>query len=171
MNQTEIKEVKFEDYREEILSLRQRVWTDIGTPLSKLFFKTGFYDEIDTYAFHWIIINKNCIIASARLSKHVNLDTLPDQHVLTTTSGLNILFPLASLNRLVISNTHRKIGLSTELDIIRIKRAEEIGCNSICGISHQKRGLQLLHMGFKAFEITSFEELSFYYKRLKNINL
>jgi hypothetical protein len=175
-------EINFTDFKDQILLLRQRVWEQTDRSHMKQVFVNGFYDEHDSNAFHWGIFDDNKIlIASARLTKHFSIDTLPDHHLLTDTSGLNIEFPIGSLNRLSVDNKFQGQGLSELLDRVRIEKAIEQGCKSICGMTYGNRGLKLFQLGFTAFPILTitndfdtdktsakFKPPAFYYKVIMN---
>jgi hypothetical protein len=119
------------------------------------------------------------LIASARLSKHGSLNTLPDNYLFLNIEDLDIVLPIGSLNRLVIDKAYHGMGISNLLDRIRYKKSVEIGCNAICGMTYGKRGLKLLDDGFEAFDLlkirkgfTTNKESAkllppmFYYKRI-----
>ncbi len=147
-------EIKFKDFKEQILELRQKVWEQTDLSHMKQVFVNGFFDEHDEEAFHWGIFDDNkTLIASARLTKHLSIDTLPDYHLLADTSGMCLEFPLASLNRLAISKEHQKNGISDLLDQVRIAKAIDIGCVAICGMTYGKRGRKLFENGFAAHPI------------------
>jgi predicted GNAT family N-acyltransferase len=180
---TEIIEVNFKDFKDQILKLRQAVWEQTDFLHMKQIFVEGFYDQYDDDAFHWVIMNgNNTVIASARLTKHNSISTLPDQHLLTSTDNLKIDTPLASLNRLVVSKQFQGQRLSKQFDEIRVAKANEIGCNSICGLTYGLRGNKLLCDGYQRFNMLTISNNfqsektdaklippAFYYKSLKNL--
>lgn len=177
---TTMTEIDFNDFKDQILALRQNVWEQTDPSLMKQVFVNGFYDEHDENAFHWGIFDDNkTLIASARLTKHFSVDTLPDHHLLTDISGLKIEFPIGSLNRLAIAVKFQKNGISDLLDNFRIEKAKHIGCVSICGMTYGQRGRKFFDNGFAAFpiltiskqfntdkEISRFNPPAFYYKLL-----
>jgi hypothetical protein len=139
-----------------------------------------FTTRYDDDAFHWAIMNGNTIIASARMYKHYSNSILPDQHLLYSTDILKIDFPLASLIRLVVSKQFQGQGLSKLFDGIRVAKAIEIGCMSICVLTYGNRGNKLNSDGYKSFQMLTFYDNfrtnkinaklkppAFYYKSLK----
>lgn len=143
-------------------------------------FVNGFYDEHDDNACHWGVFDDDKkLIATARLSKHSSIDTLPDHHLLADISGLTIQFPVASLNRLSVDREYQGRGISDLLDRVRIEKADQIDCNSICGMTYGQRGRKLFELGFIAYPILTitskfrtnkdkarFNPPAFYYKLL-----
>ena len=144
-----VTEISFNDYKVEILKLRQTVWEQTDHLLMTQVFVNGFYDEHDDNAFHWGVFNDDKkLIASARLSKHFSIDTLPDHHLIVDISGIAIQLPIASLNRLSVDRQYQGQGLSKLLDRERIEKACRIHCKSICGMTYGQRGLKLVQDGF-----------------------
>jgi predicted GNAT family N-acyltransferase len=177
----EIFEVSFNDFKYQILKLRQAVWEQTDYLHMKQLFTDGFYDQYDDEAFHWVIMNGNNIIASARMSKHNSISTLPDQHLLASTDNLKIDFPIASLNRLVVSKQFQGQGLSNQFDDIRVAKAIEQGCKSICVLTYGLRGNKLKSDGYQCFHTLTLSDNfqtnkinakltppAFYYKSLSN---
>lgn len=178
---TKIIEVDFKDFKDQILKLRQNVWEQTDFLHMKQLFVDGFYDQYDDDAFHWVIMNGNNIIASARMTKHYSISTLPDQHLLASSDILKIDFPLASLNRLVVSKQFQGQGLSKQLDEIRVAKAIEIGCMSSCVLTYGLRGNKLRNDGYQSSQILTISDNfqtikinaklippAFYYKSLRN---
>lgn len=179
-NNYHVTEIDFKDYKDEILSLRQRAWEQTDFSLMKQVFTNGFHDEYDDCAFHWgILSDDKTLIASARLSKHNSQDSLPDHHLLNDISTLNFELPIGSLNRLSVDKKYQGRGYSKLFDEIRVAKAIEIGCKSVCGMTYGHRGLKLLHDGFFVYPLLTIsidfktdkenaKELppSFYYKTL-----
>ena len=144
-----IKEIAFEDYKEEILSLRQRVWEQTDKAQMLQFYQNGFYSADDETAFHWGVFGKGQnLIASARLSKHYSLQSLPGYEKLPRDASFSISFPVASLNRLVVEKSLQNCGIGKILDEVRERKAVEIGCVSICVMSYGQRGNKLLNCGY-----------------------
>lgn len=183
INGYHVREIQFQEYKEEILRLRQKVWEQTDAEHMKQLFTKGFYDEHDDCAFHWGIFDESHrLIASARLSKHGSLETLPDQHLFTGVNGLHVDFPLGSLNRLVVDKNYQGGGISRLLDEVRLKKAIEIGCEAICSMTYGKRGQKLSKDGFEVFDLLAIRKdfntakenarllpPMFYYKRIGSI--
>jgi len=175
-----VAKIKFSDYKDQILALRKKVWEQTDPSLMKQLFVNGFYDEHDETAFHWGVFDDEKLIASARLSKHYLIETLPDFHLLEDIKKPDINFPIASLNRLVIDKEFQGNGLSTAFDKVRIAKAKLINCQSICGMTYGKRGNKLLSEGFNVYHSLKLSKgfvsdkesaknipPAFYYKELK----
>ena len=147
-----IKEINFNYYKNEILKLRKSVWEQKCLyPMQKVL-NTCFYDEYDDYAYHWAAFdNDNNIAASARLSKHPNLNSLSG-HQLTDDSDIaGISFPIASLSRLVIHKSFHGQGLAERFDKERIAKAKQLECNAVCIITYGQRTKKIMDDGFEAF--------------------
>jgi len=135
-----IKEINFNYYKKEILKLRKSVWQQNNLyPLPKVL-DTCFYDEFDDNAYHWVAFDKNNnTAASARLSKHLNLNSLSG-HQLTDDSDIaGIEFPIASSSRLVIHKSFHGYGLEERFDNERITKAKQLECKSVCIITYGQR--------------------------------
>jgi len=106
-------------------------------------------DEIDSTARHWVIVDAGIAIASARLSFHNSLEDLPDAEIFVGFCP-TLPTPIASINRLVVHPDYRRRGYGTRLDNIRLKAAEEWGCQcAIASSTEPKRIKQLADRGFK----------------------
>ncbi len=172
----DLREIKYSDHREAILKLREEVWREEDFPLKDQIFISGFEDEYDQQGWHWAVFDhQNRLLASARLSVHHSLESLPDFHMLAQYPPVEIKDPMASLNRLVVSNEARGKGISYELDKIRMDKARDLACTSICVTSHGNRFFKLMNDGFEVFDIiksskdimpTPSVRFAFFYKEL-----
>lgn len=174
-----VSEICFADYKTELLLFRQRVWEETDPILAKQLFINGYYDKFDDHAFHWGVFEDGRLIAAARLSKHYTINDLPDQHLLNGIAALQIDFPIASMNRLVVDKKFQDNGISALLDRARLEKACEIGCHSICVATYGLRGKKLLADGFEVFGLPTLKKdfetskqnakplpPAFYYKRI-----
>ena len=152
-------EINFKDFKSQILALRQNVWEQTDQSHMNQIFVNGFYDEHDDTASHWGIFDNNQIlVASARLSIHVSVYKLPDHHLLKDISGLNIKFPVGSFNRLCVDKQFQGQGLSDLFDKVRIAKAIEKECNSVCGMTYGLRVLKLRYDGFDIFPVLTLSD-------------
>jgi|GEM_PF-1267569 len=175
-----IKEINFGYYRHEILKLRKNVWEQNNLYPLKDVLTASLYDEYDECAYHWAAFDKNNnIAASARLSKHFNLNSLSGHHLFDDADVAGISFPIACLSRLVIHKSAHGQGLAERLDKERILKAKQLACKSVCMITYGQRTKKIMDDGFEAFHssvLTSafkteienkrFLPLAFYYKGL-----
>jgi GNAT superfamily N-acetyltransferase len=175
-----IQEISFADHWQHILELRDACRQDKDPQLANQLFPAGMYDEFDDTAMHWGIFDEeNNLIAAARLSVHRNINELPDRFLFSDIWDKELPAPIASLNRLSVATSYRGLGLSGQLDRIRIQKARRIGCRCICGTTHGKRQLKLQEEGFvcqhseKLSTVYGTDELTgrklpldFYYKLL-----
>ena len=143
-----IQEIAFTDYWQDILELRDACRQDKDPQLANQLFPAGMYDEFDDTAMHWGIFDDENLVASARLSVHRNINELPDRFLFSDIWDKELPAPIASLNRLSVATAYRGLGLSGQLDRIRIQKARRIGCRCICGTAHGKRQQKLQEDGF-----------------------
>jgi GNAT superfamily N-acetyltransferase len=108
-------------------------------------------DKFDASARHWAILDEDVIVAAGRLSIHEQLVDVPDSEVYGTVFTTPPSPPIASMNRLVVHPSYRGLGLSDQLDEVRISAAERAGCSCVIGYtpSGDKRLAQLVRKGFQ----------------------
>jgi predicted GNAT family N-acyltransferase len=104
-------------------------------------------DEHDAHAHHWGAYDGDSLVASARLCFHDDFESAPDGHLF---SGLPIPLPTASLNRLIVSRSHRRRGLGTQLDSARIMFARQSHAKSVIAtpVQDEDRIVSLARLGF-----------------------
>jgi len=142
---------------EEIYRLRAEAWQEIGVSSSN--FPDGkWQDEHDTHAMHWAIFDKSRnVIAAARMCIHEKLEDVPDSHCYLGFES-EITLPVASFNRLIVKREFRLLGLSKQMDLIRIAGAKTKQVGSLVGIVYertgQKRVNNLIELGFRALTNT-----------------
>lgn len=102
---------------QEIYNLRLEVWEQSGNTefVNRQLFPNGWYDELDTTAFHWVTTNETGkIVAAARLNLFTSLDTYPYYPAVD-----HLAFPSAGsfafFSRLVVHPTYRRMRLSDQL--------------------------------------------------------
>jgi GNAT superfamily N-acetyltransferase len=136
----------------EVGRLRIVAWEASG-PRPRLAPNTGdtWTDSHDEHAHHWIIREQDEIVAAARMCIHTSFNDLPDHDELSAVRGHKLLWPVASMNRLVVHPDYRRKGLSRLFDLARIDFAESSGAKSVVVTSHpQSRIRGLLELGFDA---------------------
>ena len=79
-------------------------------------------DHHDDHATHWGVFDGDQLVGAARLCFHAELSEAPDGEMFAD-KGLPT--PIASLNRLVVLKTHRGLGIGSQLDEVRIRKAKE----------------------------------------------
>lgn len=136
-----------------IQRLRYQVWKSEGVILYDEESRT-IADPHDKHAMHWGAFDGDRLVGAARLCIHDCRSDLPDAHLL---SGLKLLDPIASMNRLVVLRSHRGLGIGTSLDRLRIEAARQAGARSIAitVVDYDRRRSQLSRLGFTFDESTS----------------
>jgi GNAT superfamily N-acetyltransferase len=108
-------------------------------------------DPVDHGAMHWGAYDGRDLIAAARMSIHSALADVPDSVVYREAFAEAPVGPIASLNRLVVHPDHRRKGLGSALDRIRIEAACAAGCRMVVGYSSAERRIgQLVALGFSS---------------------
>ena len=135
---------------EEIVAsqtLRFRIWSEQEGVALKDNTNGRIADELDATAYHWGAYNCGELIASARLSIHHDIASVPDAELF---AGLSITLPTASMNRLVVAKSARGMGIAKALDEQRISYARKIGVNSlvITPVNNPSRIDALTKIGF-----------------------
>ena len=101
--------------------LRYTVWKSAGAVIHNP--ETEMIaDYHDQHASHWGVFDGNLLVAAARLCLHTNLHDAPDEQMF---AGADLPVPVASMNRLVVLETHRGLGIGGRLDRARIQKAIE----------------------------------------------
>lgn len=160
IDQYDLQQVMYPDRIDEIGRLRFIAWqTEKG--FNAAFFSSGYWiDELDKVSFLWVITHHDKIIASARLSIHKEIGFIPWNDYIPTEARDKIIFPAASINRLVVHPAYRKKGLSHPLDKVRIEKAKEENAQCIIAEPVSKRHSVLKEIGFEDYgEFGSTPEL------------
>ncbi len=114
----------------DVGALRFQEWSAKGMDMSSSLVK-GTWIEIDDYhSYLWGIYHRGKLVASARLSIHHCIDTLPESSLYLNFVD-TITCPIASFNRLVVHPSHRGLKLSTFLIEERVQLAYQLGARSI----------------------------------------
>jgi GNAT superfamily N-acetyltransferase len=136
----------------ECQRLRYEVWSAEGVEMNESEAGT-IADSHDDHAMHWGVFDGTRLVAAARLCFHETLVEAPDGQLF---AGLEIPTPMASMNRLVVTKSHRGLGIAKELDQTRIQHGRTFGARAIiiCPNVNSKRRIRSLEaQGFLfAFE-------------------
>jgi GNAT superfamily N-acetyltransferase len=145
----------------QIQELRRRAWSANGELPDFIAKQDILKDVHDIHGMHWAILVDGKPVAAARMCIHDDFASSPDPEALDGYTNL-IRVPLASLTRLVVHPDFRRLGLSTLLDDVRIKYAEQNGCKSIVGVTETDfRIRKLKGMGFSQLGSTRIRYLSY----------
>ncbi len=126
----------------EVFRLRASVWRTLAGD-SQLY-GDEWTDEFDALAMHWVAYVDGSLIAAARMSVHAELEEIPDFHIF----GQLRLFverPIASIGRLVVHPEFRGLGISREMDTLRLRAAREMKCQRMTAIASKLSGINRLH--------------------------
>jgi GNAT superfamily N-acetyltransferase len=86
------------------------------------------------------------------MSVHGELAAIPDFHIFEGL-GLSVEQPIASINRLVVHSDFRWLGLSRELDALRLDAARKVGCRTMTALASKLSGIKRLQalqkLGFR----------------------
>jgi predicted GNAT family N-acyltransferase len=145
----ELIKLTYPECIEEISRLRILAWKNEEGINPDFFSKAQWVEEIDKTAMHWAVFKDKVLIASARLSIHDDLKTVPYGEILAKVPDANFKFPLATLNRLVVHPEFRNHGLSGALDAVRIAEAKKQNAKCLIGQPHGRRGDMLINYGFE----------------------
>lgn len=129
--------------------LRYNVWQSEGVLIAGS--EQGIItDRHDDHAIHWGAFHDGRLVGSARLCLHKTLADAPDGELFSSTTLPN---PIASMNRMIVLNTHRGNGIGATFDELRLAKARQIGAAAVIvtpvtGLlrrkSLEKRGFQFL---------------------------
>lgn len=149
----------FADYAKEIGALRRDAWKNVEGFDKNAFPKNEWLDDLDESAIHWAVFDKSKIIAAARLGIYSSYDEIPYMDMMMPYKPM-LKLPVASLNRLVVSNKYRGNYLSQQLDKVRIEEAKKMKAKTIVGQAVSIRIIGLKNLGFEFVgNIGSIKEL------------
>jgi GNAT superfamily N-acetyltransferase len=135
MNDLQLVEIAASDAAmlEHIGELRVRAWRANATfdPAMRT-----WRDEWDRSARHWAVLRGGEPVAAARFSVHTGLQDVPHREHYMSVLADAPPAPVASLNRLVVDPSARGLGLSKQLDDVRLSAAEAMGCRTAVGVAH-----------------------------------
>jgi GNAT superfamily N-acetyltransferase len=111
----------------ECQRLRYKIWSAEGVEIINPEAGT-IADSHDDHAMHWGVFDGARLVAAARLCLHQTLAEAPDGELF---AGLEIPTPIASMNRLVVTKSHRGRGIAKNLDQIRIQQARVLEAQTV----------------------------------------
>ncbi|WP_111979184.1 GNAT family N-acetyltransferase [Algibacillus agarilyticus] len=132
----------------DIGQFRYRLWQHTDMAMSGPVENTWLEPE-DLTSYIWQIKDHDKIVATARMSIHDSLASLPEAALY---EGLDALYPtpIASFNRLVVANEYRSIGLAHKLIMLRVQAAKQLGAKSIALDCPEHRINTMKKFGFEA---------------------
>jgi hypothetical protein len=136
--------------KEEISELRNEVWRSNGWLAGMIVEDRSEERAADKTAIHWAAFDGSRMVAAARMHVAQNEEEirwLSDSYPRIAFD--RVLWPMAVISRLVVSESHRGIGLSTRLDRLRTQRALMMGARSILGLATGARARSLRSRGFR----------------------
>ncbi|MBI5919667.1 MAG: GNAT family N-acetyltransferase [Nitrosomonadales bacterium] len=98
-------------------------------------------DGHDEHSFHFILLDRNTVIAAARLCKHELLTELPDSHLYLQWKN-PLLGSYGCCSRLVVHPDCRQLGIAAMLDKARADAAVILGCNALAVIWNEHSGVR-----------------------------
>ena len=150
LQQYQPEEVLFPDRMDEIGALRVLAWRNEPGADQAFFSKLSWIEPLDETAFHWVIREKDRVVAAARMSIHEAIDAVPYAELLPAPCRAALAGQtIASFNRLVVDPQFRGLGLSTRLDQLRIQTAARYQADRIVTSTQLEFRLKsLLKLGF-----------------------
>jgi hypothetical protein len=133
----------------EIGRLRIIAWEASG-PRPRMAPKVGdkWLDSHEGHAHHWAIQEQGRIVAAARMCLHTSLNDLPDYEDLIDCEH-EFLWPVASINRLVIHPGCRHRGWSVHFDSARLILAQQLAARCVAACTHSEGRIRgLSDLGF-----------------------
>jgi GNAT superfamily N-acetyltransferase len=132
---------------EQIGELRVRAWLTETPQAAEM---TTWLEQFDKSSRHWVFLRNGAPVAAARLSIHASIVEAPDSEAFEDTTSDQFPAPIASFNRLVVHPSVRGLGLSKQLDLVRLATAEALGCRcaALATASFERRLRQLKRFGF-----------------------
>jgi predicted GNAT family N-acyltransferase len=138
-----------EQLMDEIARLRFSVWNDLVSESTRNS-PADWVDSLDARSEHYVIFDRDTVVGAARLSFHQSAASVPDIHAITSdVPDWSPSFPIASINRLVVSPQSRGKRAAKALDLTRINRARDFGAKHIIGLASRWRVPQLAQLDFE----------------------
>jgi predicted GNAT family N-acyltransferase len=151
-NNLRLEEITSTDHVPLTYELRYRVWAREAHLSAPVKDKGLIYDEHDSHARHWAIFSQGVdMVAAARLCIHERQDDVPDGSGYSY-HGFHLPTPIASINRLVVERSYRKLGIANHLDLLRIEVARQSGAACLMVAAGGNRMKSLCDLGFSRTE-------------------
>jgi len=145
----EYREIKYPEIIDEIGVLRIVSWKDEKGVDPVFFSKPTWIEDADCVGKHFAILHKEKVVASARMTFHTTLESVPYYDLLLNHELPYLKFPIASINRLVVHPDFRRKGFSNILDLARINSCLENKINHIIAQPQDIRVEPLQKLGFE----------------------
>jgi len=145
---------------QQIGSLRCEVWRQEGSLNEEAFPSGVWLDDLDrsTTARHWAAFDDNDngrVVAAARLTWHESLDDGYRDVALWKRANVHLPLPCVDLGRLVVASSHRKRGIASSLNAVRIEAAKAAGAKAVMVTASQGNAELLKRQhGFREIEQT-----------------
>jgi GNAT superfamily N-acetyltransferase len=148
-----IIKVRYPDHMDEIGTLRISSWKNERGVNNEFFSQSSWIDDLDSDSHHWIVVQDQTVVASARMSFHYSYKDIPYtnpvyEDLFDQYGGL----PIASINRLVVDPGSRGQGLARLLDEERIAFAIACGAKMITAQPLEGRVEALKRLNFDMIE-------------------
>jgi len=126
--------------------LRYEVWSSETILKPEVLAKGLIEDDHDLHARHWAVFDGGKIVAAARMCVHNQQEDTPD---FPAFSQVRLPIPIATINRLVVHESARNLGLAMMLDKCRIEAARNDGAKCVVGTPAASRIRSLERQGFE----------------------
>lgn len=107
----------------QIFHLRSVAWQELDVSVQN-YNPNSFEETLDLTAIHWIIKDKNCVVAAARINILRSIDETP-YPLAFRDYDFSLVSPIIFYSRLVVHPNWRGLGLSNQLDKVRIDFIEQ----------------------------------------------
>jgi GNAT superfamily N-acetyltransferase len=141
-----LREITNTDWVAKTFNLRFEVWNAETTLRSQVRAKGLITDDHDPHARHWGVFCGDEVVAAARMCIHLDQKESPDAAAFTQ---ICLPAPVATINRLVVRPSARKLGLASKLCQCRIEAAKQDGAKCVVGTPVGTRIVSLEKIGFR----------------------
>jgi len=147
----ELREITGTSFVEDTFHLRYEVWdreTELVEAVRQLKVISDFHD---VHARHWAVFRGQQMVASARLCTHRLQSQVPFAEEI---ESLVLPGPIATMCRLVVHESARKLGLARHLDECRIRTAQDGTAKCVLVSAAPSRIAGLQSLGFRFTGLT-----------------
>ncbi len=135
---------------EQIFALRIAAWRERVSNFPEL---ESWEDPFDFHPStrHWVVTVEGTIVAAARLSLHDSIGASPDAGILPPAVQAMMTGRIGAFGRLFVRRSHAGLGLSQQLDRVRLGFARDQACQWVWGATHagEHRIRNLAALGFQ----------------------
>ena len=126
--------------------LRYEVWSAETKLIPRVKKQGVITDSHDAHARHWVAFDEKEMVGAARMCVHEKQQDVPEG---SCYKAIELIGPLASINRLIVARSARNRGIAKKLDLHRIQAAKETGANcTVAGPASDLRIHSLEKLGF-----------------------